>query len=287
MKSHAYLIMAHNEPESLKILLSLVDDIRNNIYIHIDQRSNSLDENIIMDWCKQSKITFIEREKVYWSGYSQIKASMALLKIAIGEKHSYYHFISGVDLPLKTQDELHQFFDENQGQEFVSFGKISNWKLASRYKYYYPGKITNYISRKTYRIIRLLFASLQRCIGIDRTRKTNLEYHMGGNWFSITHNFASYIVTKEGFIEHHFKHTFCADEIFLPTLAMNSTFKKNVSPMMNLRYVDWNRGKPYTWQIDDFMELTNAKGVLFARKFSYEKHPEIMLKLNEHITIKN
>jgi hypothetical protein len=278
--------MAHNEPEVLKILLSLLDDNRNNIYIHIDERSEILNEDIIMDWCKKSKITFIEREKVYWAGYSQIKASMALLKIAVEEKHSYYHFISGVDLPLKTQDELHQFFSENQGQEFVSFGKIASWKLVSRYKYYYPEKITNYINRKVYRIVRLLLAGLQSVFGIDRTKKTNLEYHMGGNWFSITHDFGSYILEKGDLIKKLFSNTFCTDEIFLPTLLMNSPFRDNVSPMMNLRYVDWNRGKPYTWQINDFMELTKNNH-FFARKFSYEKYPEIIEKIRDHLNTNN
>ena len=36
MKKHAYLIMAHNNPYILKKLLNLIDDKRNDIYLHID-----------------------------------------------------------------------------------------------------------------------------------------------------------------------------------------------------------------------------------------------------------
>lgn len=35
---HAYLIIAHNEFELLKLLIDRIDDARNDIYIHIDQK---------------------------------------------------------------------------------------------------------------------------------------------------------------------------------------------------------------------------------------------------------
>lgn len=42
-KKHAYLILAHSEPEILGILVSLLDDERNDIFIHIDKKSNIMD----------------------------------------------------------------------------------------------------------------------------------------------------------------------------------------------------------------------------------------------------
>ena len=38
---HAYLIIAHNEFELLKLLIDRIDDARNDIYIHIDQKTNT------------------------------------------------------------------------------------------------------------------------------------------------------------------------------------------------------------------------------------------------------
>ena len=284
MKYHAYLITAHNEPEALKLLLELIDDERNNIYVHIDQRSTSLYKEEIKGWCSKSKINFIAQEKVYWSGYSLVNITINLLKVAISENNSYYHSISGVDLPLKTQDEFHDFFEKHSGKEFISTGRITTWKIASRYKYYYFEKWTEVLSRKSYRIARVFIGGLQAMLFIDRTRNSNLEYHMGGNWFSITHNLATYIIEKEIFIRKNFDFGFCTDEIFLSTLVMNSLFKSKVSPMMNLRYVDWNRGNPYIWQKQDFEELT-SNNIFFARKFSYESHPEIMEKIKDHLTL--
>ena len=40
---HAYLIMAHNEPYILERLLKLIDDKRNDIYLHIDKKWHDFD----------------------------------------------------------------------------------------------------------------------------------------------------------------------------------------------------------------------------------------------------
>lgn len=41
---HAYLIMAHNEWSLLNVLLSLLDDDRNDIYLHIDKKVKQMPE---------------------------------------------------------------------------------------------------------------------------------------------------------------------------------------------------------------------------------------------------
>ena len=43
---HAFLIIAHNEYPVLRALLSMLDDERNDIYLHIDQRAAELYEKI-------------------------------------------------------------------------------------------------------------------------------------------------------------------------------------------------------------------------------------------------
>lgn len=40
MLKHAYLIMAHNDPYVFHKLISLLDDERNDIFVHIDKKSD-------------------------------------------------------------------------------------------------------------------------------------------------------------------------------------------------------------------------------------------------------
>jgi len=283
LKTHAYLIVAHNEPKALRLLVSILDDARNHIYIHIDEKSKHLFvKEEIISICSFSKVTFIPSIKVYWSGYSQIQVTLNLLHTAIANKHRYYHLVSGVDLPLKSQDELHLFFQENDGDEFVSGTKVTTWKTSTRFKYYHYEKLVAVIDRKILRKLRYLLSAIQRLFFIDRTRGIDLVFYMGGNWFSITHDFAKYLLQRKEFIRKTFNHGFFNDEILMPTMLFNSPFKKKVSKKMNLRYVDWKRGNPYIWQEKDYEELT-SKDLYFARKFSHENHPEIMEKLRRKL----
>ena len=66
-------------------------------------------------------MTFVPRLKVYWGDYSQVRACLRLLRAASVGDYSYYHLLSGADLPLKTQDEIHAFFEAHDGTEFIHF----------------------------------------------------------------------------------------------------------------------------------------------------------------------
>ena len=52
MKKHAYLIMAHNNWKILEKLLILLDDKRNDIYLHIDLKSDFIDFSSKGSQCK-------------------------------------------------------------------------------------------------------------------------------------------------------------------------------------------------------------------------------------------
>ena len=38
MKRHAYLILAHKNPRQLRKLIALLDDPRNDIFVHVDRK---------------------------------------------------------------------------------------------------------------------------------------------------------------------------------------------------------------------------------------------------------
>lgn len=70
MNKHAYLVMAHNNIEQLIRLVRILDDERNDIYIHLDRKFK--DRNLLKQIKKSnySKIEFIERINVNWGGFS-------------------------------------------------------------------------------------------------------------------------------------------------------------------------------------------------------------------------
>lgn len=283
---HAYMIIAHNQFELLEKLILSLDDKRNDIYIHIDAKVKSFDFDYFKSITKYSKVHFTdERISITWGDFSQVKCEMILLRNAVkGENpdnpYTYYHLISGVDLPIKPNDEIHNFFAENNGKEFIHYSsnEVSD-SSASRIKYYHLFRKKRNLFTK---ILAQIALRIQIFLGIDRLKNTDIKVQKGCNWFSITGDFAKYIVENQQKYEKVFCYCYCGDEVFVQTMAESSKFKNNLfMPNCNddhfacVRLIDWKRGNPYIWRKEDF-EIIKRSPCIFARKFDLSVDSEIV-----------
>lgn len=290
MKKHAYLIMAHNNPYILKKLLNLIDDKRNDIYLHIDKKSKLFNVQEINNIVKNSNLYFTKRIDVRWGDFSQIECEYLLLKESKNKNYEYYHFISGVDLPLKTQDEIHDFFQKNNGKEIVQLttdeiiNKRNAYYRISRFHFFQKiAKSNRRLERTFYNAFQNVFMPIQSILKVDRIKKLDIKVGYGANWVSITNDFANYVLKQETWVRKVFKYSLCADELFIQTLLVNSKFKENVykEPSNNfngdacMRYIDWKRGNPYVFKEEDLERLLKSR-MLFARKFDVETNKKII-----------
>lgn len=219
---------------------------------------------------------------------------MILLESATSHGHyAYYHLITGVDFPLKRQSEILEYFDTCGDMNFIS---ISGYKLMSpqrlnRVKHYHllQDLPKGGIGRK---VLKKALDLIQCCVGVDRTRNYPeiKVWGIGSAYFDITDEVARYVVSNRSLIERIFMNTFCADEMFLQTIILNSDLydkvQINKSRMKNNlhiqdiyldinRAIDWERGNPYVWKREDY-EILMKSNCLFARKFDYNNYPEIV-----------
>lgn len=284
MKKHAYLIMAYNNFGFLKKLISLLDDVRNDIYIHIDKKSSEFNEYEFSNITQYSKLIFINRKQVFWAHYSQIDITLDLMQTAQKvESYHYYHLLSGMDLPIKTQNQIHEFFD-NKNQEFIGIISKEYWHCIRRVKFYhlFTG-IKFYRKSKILKICDRIFEYIQRFLRVNRIKGLDLKIINGWQWVSITDDFVSYLLKKRKFIEKTFMNTIASDELVMQTMAYNSEFRNKIYCMDDLkkgsqRYIDWNRGKPYVFRENDFEDLINSP-YMFARKFDVNTDNEIIEKI--------
>ena len=286
---HAYLVMAHHQIELLQVLLELIDDAKNDIYLHIDKKWKDFDLSLCENFVHKSKIYLLKRRNVTWGGYSQIQLEIDMLKEATKKAYSFYHLLSGVDLPIKSQKYIHDFFENHRDHEFISFDYNQN---LSSFSY----RLDQYIlfqeiygnKKNVLYHMDTLFVHLQKMLGVHRIKKIPLELKKGANWFSISHEMATFVLKNEKEIEKYFRFSRCCDELFLQTLAYNSEFKTklyfddNVHRNYNMRYVDFQRGNPYIFQNDD-IPMLERREELFARKFDWNKDKMAILKLREFI----
>lgn len=287
-EKHAYLIMIHESTLVLKKLLMLLDNYNNDIYIHVDKRAKKIDLHEIESWVKVSKIIFTKRYYVNWGTNSITKAEIAMLRTTATHNYRYYHLLSGADLPLKSQEKIHDFFNQNDGKEFIHFGTESYQRdTISRYNVYhfFTKQLGRKRDKKFWCNAEMYSLAIQRRLHIDRVKKFERTFYAGSNWVSITNDFAHFVVKEYKNYRKHFRFAQISDELIWQTLIMNSPYKDNLylSGFRNdysacMRYIDWNRGNPYVFRIDDFDMLMNSE-CMFARKFDEKVDKDIIEKI--------
>lgn len=290
MGKHAYLILAHKNFGQLRRMIELLDHPLNDIFVHVDAKARDFREADFKDAVRHSKLYFLpDRISVNWGGVSIMRSEIALLKAATRSgRYDYYHLLSGMDMPIKTQDEVHAFFEAHKGKEFLNLWEFKKSTL-SRFRYYtiFPEGEGRFRTR----IVNHIFKGLQMAVGYRINR--DVDFRFGSQWFSITDELARYVVENENWLEKVFRRTSTCDEIFLPTLVAASSFAGNLfvpEPvksqkevnLSNMRFIDWTRGEsirhPWTFHADD-MQLLESVPHMWARKFDENVDSAIIDKL--------
>ncbi|KGO01645.1 beta-1,6-N-acetylglucosaminyltransferase [Porphyromonas sp. COT-290 OH3588] len=271
---HAYLILAHHEFELLQLLVSSLDDERNDIYVHFDRKVTSPPKLEV----ENATLTILEcRIDVRWGDLSVVEAEFALFEAAVSssQTYSYCHLLSGVDLPLKSQDYIHAFFDQHVGKEFVGYyhgadGEASIDRKVRRW-HYFPRSFKG--SGLLYQIKRVLrFIALRFQIALGIRKHHDMEFKKGTQWVSITLPFAQYLVERREEILSLYRYSFCADEIFVQTALWHSPYRQNIYDQQDeargcMRYIGWEANVLRDFSPRDLPRL-QASDALWARKFN-------------------
>ena len=267
MMKHAYLILAHNDISLLETLVGRLDDVKNDIFIHWDTKSG--DNPTIKT--NKSNITFLEeRIDVRWAAFSMVKAEYLLFKTAFKNgPYEYYHLLSGVDLPLKSQDYIHTECERMAGTEFIGFADTPQSEIDFRVQHCFLFSEDFRSNNPFKRVLRFLFLKYQ---DITHKKRTEVAVKKGAQWCSVTNSFVEYLLEQEPFVKKTFEHTFCPDELFVQTVCFNSPFFNRVKSTTseyegNMRYIKWIKGELLPIEEEDLLELQSSDR-WFARKFS-------------------
>lgn len=296
MQKHAYLILAHENTLVLRRLLALIDHERNDIFIHIDKNSKGIWVQNILECVKKSKIKISRKYRVFWGTNSIVLATLELLKEASRERYNYYHILSGADLPIKSKEEIWDFFEKHEGKEFIHFGTEQYQKdISCRYNQYhfFSKQLGRKRDKKFWVDMETYSLAIQRRLHIDRTKKVTYSFYGGAQWASITDDLAQYIVKNIGKYSRSFRFTQISDELIFQTIVMDSPYKDNLYHLQFdndycacVRYIDWNRGTPYVFRSSEFEELMESQ-CMFARKFDEKTDSEIVEKIYQHLKDKS
>jgi hypothetical protein len=278
----AYLIMAHKNPSQIERLIQRLNHPQFDVYIHLDKKTDIGD---FIHLANNERVSFINnRIKVTWGGISIPDAVLSSMDeiIRSGRTYAFISLLSGQDYVLRSTDEIYAYFNKRQGKNFLYLESlISPWwhegmKRIDRYD------MVNYAFRGKYKLQWL--ANL-----ILPAKKFPLPYILYGGpraaWCTITPDCAKYIINfmkDNPQVRKFFFHTWGADEFVIPTIVMNSAFKKTVVIDNDFLYMDWSQGgsSPKTLTADDFNVLKKTC-CYFARKFDEEIDATVFDLLDE------
>lgn len=270
---HAILVVGYgNDANVLQSTINHLDDPMIDFFVHWDLRFD-----LPRLQSKRSKIFLLkDRIPVYWGTYAQIKVEKLLLHSVEANpiNYDYVHLISSNDIPLMSVDYFNTFFKKDIYLGFVPSKTVDSTRIS----YYYP-VLSNYRSKLGQAILHgvIIINKLLRINRIDHG-KYKLNINKGPNWFSMRSRLIPRILDFQE--QKIFKHSYCADEIYLQTIF--SQLKPDDSKMVNdnemaARYIDWERGHPYIFKSSDVPELRKVVNTkyAFARKII---DPEVLIR---------
>lgn len=290
----AILIQAHKDIVQLRKLIAYFCG-RCDVFIHIDKKAPFSDEEI-GQLAKQNGVKGVYRQySVHWGGFSILRCEIFLLRKALKNSDAtYFHLVSGQDYPLRPLDDFLDYFESTALDGFLSCRQLpfSTFDHGTFYRMQHY-VLTDYIEAKAARGK----AKVQKIIdwqakwGLRRRIPDQFERLYGGSaWFSISRKSALYLsdYTKDNpAFYQRLRFTYCPEEVYVPTVLMNSPLSDTINAANNFRCMLWdNPGSAYSplELTDDHLERILKKGrKFFARKFNYPSCKLLVEKIDKYM----
>ncbi len=274
---HAILLTVHDNASVVKTLFKMLDDERFTFYLLVDKKSRYLPSDYSSE-LKFSKVSVLPRSTLNWGGYSTIEGIVRLLETAFKDGADIFHYVQGSDLPLKTPDQMDAFFKkdllyvdvEPNPNDFAGYKVLCKHWFADR---------KSFRGNKCLKFLDHALAHLYKPLA--RLRKMHGKMYTGSALWSISSEFAKYVLENKKNIKRMYQRSLAADEVFIQTLIMNSEFKHSLSEHGNARLIDWEHGEgnsPKTFTMKDLAEVSDAilnPSLMFIRKIHETRDAEI------------
>lgn len=303
----AYLNLCHTDPRLVaRSAARLTADPDADMYIHVDLKSDIAPFREAVAEAGLKRVLFLKnRVKVYWGGFNAVIATLKLLNAAVRSDRHYdrYVILQNLDYPLKSWQEIHDFFEKNRDTEFIRACRIAgsrDWHFAEKYKiierfdddfYCVKHSKTRMLCHNGIKLIRSI-----PHLGFDGVIHDNgvFPLYYGAAQWAVTDDCAHYILE---FARQHktfnavMRHVKFPDEEYFHTIVHNSSFRQRClygdEPVRrwlvnwrNLHYFEYP-GEIVTFTAEDYDKLA-ARDELYVRKVRTGISDTLMDMLDEH-----
>lgn len=281
-KKYAFLILAHNQPNHLRKLLSALQDKDFYCFLHIDAKQPL---HPFRELASDFKNVFLllDRVNVAWGGFSLVKAQLYLLMAARNFPVQFhrYSYLSAADYPVQPISAIKEVLARENN--FVQCGTVdpSHAHYERFTKYYlidelpllFPYKNqAGELEKKMAPFLNKAMESFDRDFNASYPKPELFsKLYRGANWISITQDFTDYLLDisrHRADIIEYFKYTRHPDESFFHTIFMHSPLRHTHRRLMqhNLHYVDFNANPGPKVLNEEDLDIIRSTPALFARK---------------------
>ena len=285
MSKHAVCVLCHDRPEQVNLIMAQFPPESFDFFIHVDRKSDILPR---VD--RRPNVFFVPDERrvdVRWGRFSQVEATLALMRMVDPAVHSRMHLISGADFPIKPAREILAHCDRDR--EFIESKPLPEatswaWGGMDRVLVRYPGWLIRRPDEALPRALRIAYRECVMRTGLLKRHDCPVDkFYAGAQWFSITGACAAWMLS---YLDAHpdyirfFETGACVDEIFFATLVRLSPFASRLGGAM--RFIRWEggaNGGPATLSDADVPAMRAHEG-FFARKIT---DPALCLRLRDEL----
>lgn len=296
-----YLILVHRYPKQVRRLIQRLYTEHTAFLIHVDRRVDiALFQQELRDI---NTVRFIvSRHVSKWGSGGIADAFLSGFREILSSdfKTDYVIVLSGQDYPLRSNEQIQQFFTLNLGKNFVYYFPMpgvseyrGEWNdRINRYHFTFRGESYIYPPYTVPTTVKGWIKHVLFALYFFRKRvhPKYLKPYGGSTWSMLTVEAARYIVKflddHPDFMEFH-KHSVCSDEMVQSTILLNSPpVIRDTIVNKDLRYCDWTprpREPCPATLTSTYFPILVASDALFARKFDETVDSKILDLIDFHL----
>jgi hypothetical protein len=290
----AIVVLAHDAPDQLALLLSTLRHPQVRPYLHVDRRVPLAPFTRALADAGVDEVTLLPRYATAWASIELVDAALAGLTRAVADGCDYFLLISGRDFPLRPVGEIVDFAEAAGPRSYVERFPLPDqrWRFQGRERtdfYTYTvrgrretciprGEDTSFLNWKG----RLLNEAL-RVRGAFKGPRSFPPFarpYGGSQWWNLSRSAADAVLA---FLDAHpdyrryHEHTLAPDELFFQSILFGTSLAEELETVDdNLRFMRWPEGEshPRFLAADDLPALRESEA-LFCRKVDLAADPAL------------
>ena len=286
--SIAFLVMAHNEPDLLRLQLErLTQDF--DVYVHTDKKAERL---LSGSFPSSSRIRRISSHRTPWGTTNFLRAELELIRTAMIRGYDRYVLVSGQCVPLKSNRDIRDVLWKTRAAEWIGSRKLESpeddgfLQRVKRVYWHAPWRYRG-IRKRLYWIVEYALEFFYRFLSHPRVLKG--DFYFGETWFALNHQSLERALRfgeEDADFSSAFRGARLSEELYLQT-ALRRVGTPDAHFLPCISYTDWEKGPetPRVLDMSDYEKIM-ASSHLFARKFTWAKSRELVERLYQETASK-